>query len=73
MGTLQVMLELIFTVSASKKTWQQFVFMISVGGSPTINPALQHFEGIRESVFPQSAETLIQENRGLEVQSVRKE
>ena len=69
MGTLEIVLHVIFAIGATEQAWQKNIFVVPPGGSPPIAPTLQHFQNISHPRSPQHLQRSAQGNRVIEVKS----
>ena len=70
---MQIVAQAVNTATASEKAWQKIVFMIPLGGCPTIYPALYHLDGVRNPASSQDTEASFKINMALGVNKERTE
>jgi hypothetical protein len=72
---MEIVLELISFVLASKKTWQHNIFFIPIPfrGGPSIAPGLDDLNSISSSTLLQDAPALLKKDSPIEVKIIRLE
>ena len=75
MRAMEIVLELISFVLASKKTWQHNIFFIPIPfrGGPSIAPGLDDLNSISSSTLLQDAPALLKKDSPIEVKIIRSE